>query len=440
MHEDDSNSSHCIRGLELFQDESTNEHFMSKKKLYHSTIQMEQMRQAMLGIKDPERFRALATPQSDLALHRARELAAQDEREVYPYRVYAAPLNDLGGKPQQVQDILKKMSTSSFSSNHRLSSLMESIYGSAPPSGTSESGGASVVSDVSSTTSNSSESSSTNGQSLFADESIRKLQERSMRRLMGIYQNNNGEGAEGASETNSLFKFARRDSLLGIRDSTASDTTNASSKNSVWAAPQEDQAPSPQEQLLEILHRRKLLQEQQEQQEQAMASEETTSALEDDIIEMLHQRRLLQEHIHQQQQQMASAADATPSLQEQLVEMIQRRRILEGQQQHQEQDHEQHLPQVSSVLGAIGQSMVGGDSRDDNTTTSSLIENFLIQQQQHQQEHQNKMKLALMAMGASRFPIRRDTLSHVNMEPQSHDDSAAPMNYSALPWNLASMA
>jgi len=410
-------SGHCIRGLELFQDELTNENFQKKKNLYHSTIKMEQIRQAMLGINDPERFRALVAPQSDLALHRARELAAQDEREVYPFRAYSAG-NDIQMK---AQSLFQNMSTGSFSDMQRLKNIMESIYGNASPTDTRNSNwsntpapyheDAAVVSDASSTSSTSSES-STGGQSLFADESIRKLQERSMRRLMGIYQNNRGEGLEGDNETNALFKYARRDSLLGIRnnDNVTGDNANASGKNRSWAVPEEQAAPSPREQLLEFLHRRQL---QEEQQQQQAAVSEDTASLEEQLVEMLHHRKLLQEHLHLHQQQQQQAEGATPSLQEQLAEMIQRRQLLEEhhlqQQQQRQQQQPQPQPQISSVLETIGES-TGNDNR--NTTTTSLIEQFLIREQQHQQDHQSKMQEALAAMQqTTRFPIRRDTLS-----------------------------
>jgi hypothetical protein len=79
-------SSLCMRGLEPFQNRTTHEDMHSKRKIHKSTIIIEQVRQAMLGIKDPERFRFLVAPQSDLASRRAQELAAMDELEVYPQR------------------------------------------------------------------------------------------------------------------------------------------------------------------------------------------------------------------------------------------------------------------------------------------------------------------------------------------------------------------
>jgi hypothetical protein len=407
MNNDDS-SGHCIRGLEMFQDETTSEHFQSKRKLYYSTIKMEQMRQALLGIKDPERFRVLVEPQSDLNLHRAQELAAQDEQEIYPFHMYSAANN------------LRNMSASSFSDMQRLNNLMETIYGSSdPPRDASQSTSnthspnkvssfqpfaksrsASVVSDGSST---SSSEASTTGQPLLFDDSIRQLQERSMRRLMGIYQNKNGEGTDGVRETNNLFKFARRDSLLGIRDSAASENANA-----VVPA---DSTHSPKEQLVEILQHRRILEDQQQQQQQqqkqqqhATSSEDTTSFLEEQIVEMQHRRQLLQDYLQHQQLHVANSEDTGPSLREQVMERLQRRLLLEDQQLH-----------FPSILGALGQG-IGCDSSNKSNDAGSMMETFLLQQHQRQQEHQNRMQLAVMAMNATRFPIRRDTLSHVHKD------------------------
>ncbi len=395
-------SGHCIRGLEIFQEENSNEHFRSKKKLYHSTIHMEQMRQAMLGINDPERYRELVSSQSDLALHRAQELAAQDAREAYFFNESSSSVY----KPS------KSVSTT----------LPDSTNNGA------ESGSASIVSDVSSTgsTESSSTSNNTGGQSVFADETIRKLQERSMRRLMGIYQNHDGEGAQESEETHGLFKFARKDSLVGIRNKklAASAIGNASRRNSSWAVPAaEKKAPCPQQQVVGLIRHQQILQEQPLQK-----FSDDTAVLEEQIAEMLRQREILQEHIRQQkqlQQQAASAMNTAPSLQEQLMEMMERRRVLQG--------HGQQYQTVSSDLDTHN----GGST--DGTTTTSLIEKYLIQQRQRHQDHKYKMKLALMAMNANRFPIRRDTLNHVPAEPSQNN--AAPMtNKHTLSWGLSGLA
>ncbi|KAG7369250.1 GTP1/OBG-domain containing protein [Nitzschia inconspicua] len=77
---------HCMRGLEPFRNRIVHQDLYSRRKLHHSTVIVEQIRQAMLGIKDPERFRFLVAPQSNLALHQAQRQAAMDEMEVYPNR------------------------------------------------------------------------------------------------------------------------------------------------------------------------------------------------------------------------------------------------------------------------------------------------------------------------------------------------------------------
>jgi len=505
--------SYCIRGLELFQDETTSEQFQSKKKIYYSTIKMEQMRQGMSGIKDPERFRVLVEAQSDLALHRAHELAAQDMHEAYPFRAYSTaskPTNEQH-KPQH-QNPLKSMSVSSFSDMQRLRNMMESIYGSPPSSLDStnnnqnnsspnplfkekipssfgailKTGAASVVSDVSSTSSSRPSDSGTIGQPLFTNESIRKLQQRSMRRLMGIYQNNNEEGTEGTDETKSLFKFARKDSLLGMGKNSASrNDAKTSSKNSVWAVP-EDTAPTPkerivkmmdrsqeqheqkaappddatsilQERIKELMHQRQIQEKhyQQEQQQQQMASsDDATSILQERITELMHQRQFLYETHHQQQQQQAPSSEyATPSLQDHIAEMMHRRKILEDHLHHQQQQQtscsdnppsmvegmmemiqrrqllqDHHQQQTSPAIATTGRSL-----GDDSSNPKHMIKAFLIQQQQHQQEHQKKMQLALMAMNKTSSPIRRDTLRHV------HTDESSVSRH-PIPWNVTSMA
>ena len=121
-----------------------------------------------------------------------------------------------------------------------------------------------------------------------------------MRRLMGIYQNNNGEGPEGSDETHALFKFARKDSLMGIRNkkSAATATSNSSLQNSSWAVPAaEERAPCPQQQVVELIRRQQILQEQPLQK-----FSDDTAVLEEQIAEMLRQREILQEHIRQQTQ------------------------------------------------------------------------------------------------------------------------------------------
>jgi len=524
----------CLRGLELFQDETTSEHFQAKRKLYFSTIKMEQMRQGILGINDPERFRVLVAAQSDLALHRAKELAAQDIQQVYPFGLYSKASNPTDDHQSQNQNLPKSTSVSSFSDLQRLRNMMESKYGSPPSSlnlsnetknnpntdpsfknnaplsfhAVRQAGGTSVVPDCSSTSSNSTSESSTNNSTLFSSESIRQLQQRSMRRLMGIYQNNNGKGTEGSNETSSLFKFARRDSLLGLGKNSASrNDANNSNKNSTLAAT-EDTAPSDQiiellfvrqqeqqdqqqqqqllyqqqtnssddatsilqqrikellhqrqlvegnhqqedhqqqeqqqqeqqqeeetdpsddatsilrERITELMHQRKQLYDdhEQQQQQQMVSPENTSHYLHDQMMQMVHRRKLLEDHLHHQQQQQASSEDTTPSLVEQVIEMIQRRKL---QQEH-------HPEQTKSIIDTIGQNF----GNDSSVASGPTIEEFLIQQQQHHQQHQKRMQLAMMAINTTRFPIRRDTLSHVRTNnSENHRNS--------IPWNVTSMA
>jgi hypothetical protein len=74
---------YCIRGLEPFQTPDVHRELHSKRHFHQSTIMIEQVRQSMLGIRDPERFRFMVEPQSEMSLRRAQELAALDEHEVY---------------------------------------------------------------------------------------------------------------------------------------------------------------------------------------------------------------------------------------------------------------------------------------------------------------------------------------------------------------------
>lgn len=161
---------YCVRGLEPFQTQDVQQELHSKRRFHRSTILIEQVRQSMLGIHDPERFLVMVGPQSNVSLRRAQELAALDEHEVYG-RVC------------------------------RRSSLL----GSKAPSPTLKPKinplGARIVS-----------------HNLSLDQRIQRLQELNARRLMEIY----------SQPGNNPFRFPlRRDSLLGtsplntIRDARA---------------------------------------------------------------------------------------------------------------------------------------------------------------------------------------------------------------------------
>ena len=527
--EANDDDSYCIRGLESFEDEITSQHFLSKKKLYHSTIKMEQIRQGILGIKDPERFRVLVEAQSNLALHRAQDLAAQDAREVNDFLSHPTASEPKDGRQSRKQNPFKSTSASSFSDMKRLRHMMESVYGSPPSSldyssnmkniqtsnhffknnasssssAVHETGVSSVASDGSTEGASSSSESNTIGQTLFSNESIRELQQRSMRHLMGIYQNNDEEGTEGACGTNSLFKFARKDSLLGIGKNSASrNDTSISNKNSAWAV-SKGTSPPEKGQTMDLLHRRQ--QEQQDhlhQQQQMATSNDATSILQQRVKDLMQHRQLLEynrqqaeqqqpeqtestddantilrERIselmqqrkqlydnHQQQEQVESPENDTLSLQDQIKELMQRRKLLEDhihhqqlqQQQLQQQQHQDaspslvdhviemiqrrnlqqghHPERTSPVPGTIGPHVGGGGKGNGNNNSNRVMENFLIQQQQRQEEHQKRMQLALMAMSANRFPIRRDTLSHLCTNETSES------RRHSLPWNVTSMA
>jgi hypothetical protein len=92
-----------MRGLEPFQDDVSHGSFFSKRDLHKSTVIVEQCRQAMLGLKDPERFRLLVQSQSSLAQFRAIQLAAIDQHEVYPNRPLSSDQRSIltAGAPTQ---------------------------------------------------------------------------------------------------------------------------------------------------------------------------------------------------------------------------------------------------------------------------------------------------------------------------------------------------
>lgn len=74
---------YCLRGLEIFQSTELQEAYTSKRRVHQSAILIEQVRQSMYGMKNPERFRLMVGPQSDLAARRARDLASIDEHDVH---------------------------------------------------------------------------------------------------------------------------------------------------------------------------------------------------------------------------------------------------------------------------------------------------------------------------------------------------------------------
>ena len=269
---DSSKAYYCIRGLEPFHDTNTSKQYHSKKKLYHSTVIIEQVRQGMLGITEPERFRLLVSPQSDLAILRAQELAVQDEKEVYPYRHSSSSSlfnnnydnddssrtststtgeDDNNGSSQHRhhrhhhQQQQKQSRRSSMSAllalqrQRRSSIIMNSNTGGGGGGGSISNtyynnieNGSSFDSSTSSTTTtrrnstnvttatdSSSDINNTATKkfdttpSLFTD-SIRRFQEKNARRLMGIYaQNNNGEGVQQQSCSDSTTYSSSSDKM-----------------------------------------------------------------------------------------------------------------------------------------------------------------------------------------------------------------------------------
>jgi hypothetical protein len=225
---------YCMRGLEPFQNRSTHEDMHSKRKIHKSTIIIEQVRQAMLGIKDPERFRFLVAPQSDMALYRAQELAAMDEKEVYPRKsanhqrrssmsavpvIHVSANGDQQSAPfihqshhrQYSQDFISHMNPTNATPCERsvglASSMSLSHFHRTSSSNSSNMMGGHNQSFPFTVTTNSSPS-------LFSSR-IRELQERNARRLMEIYKHP-GSTHSSSSSVNNLFRFSlRRDSLLG---------------------------------------------------------------------------------------------------------------------------------------------------------------------------------------------------------------------------------
>ena len=107
---------YCMRGLEPFQDHVSHGAFHSKRNLHKSTVMMEQIRQTMLGLKDPGRFRFLVQSQSSLAQFRAVQLAAIDQYDVYPEKPLSSSQRSI-------------LTSSGSSSSSESPSLLNSSYG-----------------------------------------------------------------------------------------------------------------------------------------------------------------------------------------------------------------------------------------------------------------------------------------------------------------------
>jgi hypothetical protein len=74
---------YSLRGLEIFQSTESKAKYNAIRKVHRSTILIEQQRQALFGMKNPERFRLMVGPQSEQAARRAQRLAVMDAFDVY---------------------------------------------------------------------------------------------------------------------------------------------------------------------------------------------------------------------------------------------------------------------------------------------------------------------------------------------------------------------
>jgi hypothetical protein len=155
-------SKYSLRGLEVFQSSESKEECASMRKVHKSTILIEQVRQSLHGMKNPERFGLMAGPQSEIAARKARHLAAMDEHDVY-------------GRVGRRGSLFVAWSANSDATTADANQTR--VLGSEAP-----------------------------GLPLSMDEQIRQLQEANARRLIEIY----------AQPGYNPFRFPlRRDSLLG---------------------------------------------------------------------------------------------------------------------------------------------------------------------------------------------------------------------------------
>lgn len=153
--------SRCSRGLEPFQSPDVHDKLTSDRSFHRTTILIEQIRQSLYGMKNPEGFRMMVGPQSEIAARRARELAAMDEHDVYGRVRRRGSL--LSSPPSKCRGILQK-------------STLEK------------------------------DASASDYSSIALAERIRQLQESNARRLMEIY----------SQPGYNPFRFPiRRDSLIG---------------------------------------------------------------------------------------------------------------------------------------------------------------------------------------------------------------------------------
>lgn len=183
---------YCVRGLEPFQTADIHQQLHSKRRFHQSTIMIEQVRQNLLGIRDPERYRMLVSTQSELSAQRAQELAALDEHEVH-------------NRVMKRTSLVGNVAAPGMQPGAAAAAGIISAPSSLPAANKSDGLSPSSIS-----------------------ERIRRLQEMNARRLMELY----------SQPGNNPFKFpVRRDSLVGLNNvsgrlNSASATTSSSSATS----------------------------------------------------------------------------------------------------------------------------------------------------------------------------------------------------------------
>jgi len=168
---------HCCRGLEPFWTIHNHRELQSGRRIYKSTIMLEQARQNLTQVKDVERFRIMVLQQSELSQKRAHELAALDQLEARQIHAIYAP-------PQLLQ--VNRHAMQRKETDGMINVSPKSAMSFVPQSA------AATLATL----------------SLSGSQQIRALQEVNARRLMQMYSGNNGAAP--------AFRFPiRRDSLVG---------------------------------------------------------------------------------------------------------------------------------------------------------------------------------------------------------------------------------
>jgi len=159
--------SQCVRGLEPFWTPQGHCELQGSRKLHKSTVMLEQARQNLTQMRDPQRFRIMVAAQSNMAQKRAQELASLDELEAK--KVYNPDMDQREAIP----------------ANHP--ALLSKTMGTLSPRSSIAFGFSNL--------------------SMSQSQQIRALQEHNARRLMQLYSN---------KTSSPTFRFPiRRDSLLG---------------------------------------------------------------------------------------------------------------------------------------------------------------------------------------------------------------------------------